>query len=73
MALMKSCFLGFGFENRYCIGCNVATQFITKMIATLLLRYEIELENPGLVLGTKKFTILKPSEKYNVVLRKRKR
>jgi benzoate 4-monooxygenase len=73
MALMKSCFLGFGFENRYCIGRNVATQFITKMIATLLLRYEIELENPGLVLGTKKFTILKPSEKYNVVLRKRKR
>jgi len=71
MALMKTCFLGFGYGSRQCIGRNVATQFITKMIATLLLRYDIKLENPGLVLGTKEFTILKPSEKFNVILRRR--
>jgi cytochrome P450 len=72
LAMMKTCFLGFGFGTRQCIGRNVATQFITKMIATLLLRYEIELENPDLVLGTREFTILKPSEKYNVILRRRR-
>lgn len=71
MAMMKTCFLGFGFGSRQCIGRNVATQFISKMIATLLLRYEIELENPALILGTREFTILKPSEKYNVILRRR--
>jgi cytochrome P450 len=72
MALMKTCFLGFGFGSRQCIGRNVATQFVSKMIATLLLRYKIELEDPDLVLGTREFTILKPSEKYNVILRRRK-
>ena len=72
MALMKTCFLGFGFGSRQCIGRNVATQFITKTIAALLLRYEIQLENPVLILGTKDFTILKPSEKYNANLRSRK-
>jgi cytochrome P450 len=72
MALMKNCFLAFGFGSRQCIGCNVATQLITKTIATYLVRYEIELENPELVLGTKEFTVLKPSEKYNVVLPRKK-
>ena len=72
LARMKACFLGFGSGSRQCIGRSVATNFITKMIATLLLRYEIELENPGLVLGTREFTILKPDQKYNVTLRPRK-
>jgi benzoate 4-monooxygenase len=63
MASMKTCFLGFRFGSSQCIGRKVATQFITKMIATLLLKYEIGLENPVLVLvlGAKEFTILKPS------------
>ncbi|KIX03120.1 uncharacterized protein Z518_06670 [Rhinocladiella mackenziei CBS 650.93] len=72
LATMKTCFLGFGFGSRQCIGRNVANQFIMKMIAVLLLRYEIRLEDPDLVLGTKEFTILKPDKKYNVVLRPRK-
>jgi cytochrome P450 len=71
LAAMKTCFLGFGQGSRQCIGRNVATNFITKMIGQLLLRYEIELEDPGLVLGTKEFTILKPDRKYQVVLKKR--
>ncbi|KAH8821390.1 cytochrome P450 monooxygenase [Xylogone sp. PMI_703] len=72
LALMKTCFIGFGIGSRQCIGRNVATQMIVKMIASLLLRYEVELENPNLVLGTKEFTILKPDQKYNVRLRRRK-
>jgi benzoate 4-monooxygenase len=72
LATMKTCFLGFGFGSRQCIGRNVATQFVMKMIATLLLRYEIDLEDPNLVLGTKEFTILKPDKKYRVTLRQRK-
>jgi hypothetical protein len=39
---------------------------------TLLLRYQVELENPALVLGTKEFTILKSFETYNAVLRGKK-
>lgn len=65
---MKNCFLGFGYGSRQCIGRNVATNFITKMIASLLLRYEIRLDDPGLELGTKEYTILKPDQNYNVVL-----
>jgi len=72
LATMKTCFLGFGHGTRQCIGRNVASQFIMKMIATLLLRYHIELEDPGLVLGTKEFTILKPDRNYNVILQPRK-
>jgi cytochrome P450 len=72
LATMKSSFLGFGFGSRQCIGRNVATQFIMKMIATLLLRYDIELENPLLVLGTKEFTIQKPDQKYKVLIKQRK-
>ncbi|RDL33011.1 Uncharacterized protein BP5553_08450 [Venustampulla echinocandica] len=72
LATMKTCFLGFGFGTRQCIGRNVATQFIVKMIATLLLRYDMELEDPSLVLGTKEFTIQKPDQNYNVILRPRK-
>ena len=72
LALMKTGFLGFGFGSRQCIGRNVATQFIMKMIATLLLRYDVELEDPELVLGTKEFTIQKPDQKYNVMIRPRK-
>ncbi|KIW94861.1 uncharacterized protein Z519_04839 [Cladophialophora bantiana CBS 173.52] len=72
LATMKTCFLGFGFGSRQCIGRNVANQFIIKMIATLLLRYDIELEDPNLVLGTKEFTILKPDRDYNVILRPRR-
>lgn len=71
MATMKTSFLGFGYGSRQCIGRNVATQFISKMIATLLLRYEIELEDSGLVLGTKEFTIQKPDKAYRVILRPR--
>jgi cytochrome P450 len=71
LATMKTCYLGFGHGSRQCIGRNVATMFIMKMIATLLLRYEIQLEDPRLVLGTKEFTILKPDRKYNVRLRPR--
>lgn len=73
LATMKLCFLGFGFGSRQCIGRNVANQFVIKMIATLLLRYDVELEDPNLVLGTKEFTILKPDRDYNVILRPRKR
>ncbi|KAF1950102.1 cytochrome P450 monooxygenase [Byssothecium circinans] len=68
LATMKTCFLGFGYGSRQYIGCNVANQFVMKMIATLLLRYEIELEDKELVLGTKEFTILKPDKRYNVIL-----
>lgn len=71
LATMKTCFLGFGFGSRQCIGRNVANQFVMKMIAMLLLRYEIALEDPGLVLGTKEFTIQKPDQKYNVILKPR--
>ncbi|KAF8847506.1 cytochrome P450 [Acephala macrosclerotiorum] len=71
LATMKTCFLGFGFGSRQCIGRNVANQFVMKMIATLLLRYEIRLEDPSLVLGTKEFTIQKPDQKYNVILEPR--
>lgn len=71
LAVMKTCFLGFGYGSRQCIGRNVANQFVMKMIATLLLRYDIELEDPNLVLGTKEFTILKPDRKYNVILQLR--
>jgi len=69
LATMKTCFLGFGFGSRQCIGRNVANQFIMKVMATLLLRYDMQLEDPDLVLGTKEFTILKPDRKYNVILR----
>ena len=41
------------------------------MMASLLLRYEIELEDPQLVLGTKEFTIQKPDQKYRIILRPR--
>jgi cytochrome P450 len=71
MARMKTCFLGFGYGSRQCIGRGVANQFVQKMIARLLLRYEVELEDKGLVLGTKEFTILKPDQKYNVIIRRR--
>ncbi|ORY18628.1 cytochrome P450 monooxygenase [Clohesyomyces aquaticus] len=72
LATMKTCFLGFGHGSRQCIGRNVATSFIVKMVGQLLLRYDIKLENPDLVLGTKEFTILKPDQKYNVILSPRK-
>ena len=71
LATMKTCFLGFGAGSRQCIGRNVANQFVVKMIATLLMRYEIQLEDPALVLGTKEFTILKPDRPYRVVLKAR--
>jgi cytochrome P450 len=70
-SVMKTCYLGFGYGSRQCIGRNVADQFVQKMIAQLLLRYEIELEDPGLVLKSKEFTIQKPDRKYNVVLKRR--
>lgn len=72
LATMKLCFLGFGYGSRQCIGRNVANQFVIKMIASLLLRYEVELEDPGLVLGTREFTIQKPDRKYRVRIRPRK-
>lgn len=72
LATMKLCFLGFGFGSRQCIGRNVANQFVMKMLATMLLRYDIQLEDPDLLLGTKEFTILKPDRRYNVILRPRK-
>lgn len=72
-AEMKTCFLGFGFGSRQCIGRNVANQFVVKLVATLLVRYEVEMEHPGLVLGTKEFTILKPDREYKVILRRRRR
>ena len=72
LATMKTCVLGFGFGSRQCIGKNVANQFMMKMIATLLLRYDVQLEEPDLVLGTKEPTILKPDRKYNVILRPRR-
>lgn len=68
LATMKTCFLGFGYGSRQCIGRNVANQFIVKMIATLLLRYDIRMEDPDLVLGTKEFTIQKPDRTYRVIL-----
>lgn len=71
LATMRTCMLGFGHGSRQCIGRNVATQFVMKMVATLLLRYEIELEDPSLVLGTKEFTIQKPDQRWNVVLKPR--
>lgn len=73
VATMKLCFLGFGYGSRQCIGRNVANQFVMKMMATLLLRYDIQLEDPNLVLGSKEFTIIKPDKKYNVILRPRQR
>jgi cytochrome P450 len=73
MSIMKTCYLGFGHGSRQCIGRNVATQFIMKLVATLLLRYDVHLEDPNLVLGTKEFTILKPDKKYNVLLWPRNR
>lgn len=72
LATMKTSFLGFGFGSRQCIGRNVATHFIMKMIAMLLLRYDIELEDPHLVLGTKEFTIQKPDQTYRVIMQPRK-
>lgn len=71
LATMKTSFLGFGYGSRQCIGRNVANQFVIKMIASLLLRYDIELEDPNLVLGTKEFTILKPDRKHKVIIRPR--
>lgn len=71
LAAMKTCFLGFGHGSRQCIGRNVAVNFVTKMVGHLLLRYEVELEDKGLVLGTKEFTILKPDRKYRVTLKRR--
>ena len=69
LATMKTSFLGFGYGSRQCIGRNVANQFVIKMIATLLLRYnKNNLEDEGPILGTKEFTILKPNKRYNVVL-----
>jgi cytochrome P450 len=68
---MKTSYLGFGHGSRQCIGRNVADQFIQKMIAQLLLRYRIELEDPALVIGAKEFTIQKPDRRYNVILRPR--
>lgn len=68
LATMKTSYLGFGYGSRGCIGRNVADQFIQKMIAQLLLRYDIQLEDPSLVLGAKEFTIQKPDQKNNVVL-----
>ncbi|KAK3708900.1 hypothetical protein LTR37_011230 [Vermiconidia calcicola] len=72
LATMKTCFLGFGHGSRQCIGRNVANQFVLKMIAQLLLRYDIQLENADLILGMKEFTIQKPDQKYKVVLRPRR-
>lgn len=71
LATMKTCYLGFGHGSRQCIGRNVADQFIQKMMAQLLLRYEIELEDPALVLGAKEFTIQKPDQRFDVVLKAR--
>lgn len=72
LATMKTSYLGFGHGSRQCIGRNVANQFVLKMIAQLLLRYEIELENPDLILRAKEFTIQKPDQKYKVILKPRK-
>ncbi|KAF2710786.1 cytochrome P450 monooxygenase [Pleomassaria siparia CBS 279.74] len=71
LSAMKNCFLGFGYGSRQCIGRNAATTFIIKTIATLLLRYEIRLEDPDLILATKEFTILKPDRRFNVILHHR--
>lgn len=71
LATMKASFLGFGHGSRQCIGRNVADQFMQKMIAQLLLKYEIELENKDLVLTAKEFTIQKPDQRYRVLLRRR--
>ncbi|KAK5037293.1 hypothetical protein LTR13_005099 [Exophiala sideris] len=72
LSTMKLSFLGFGYGSRQCIGRNVANQFVMKMMATLLLRYDIQLEDPGLTLGSKEFTIIKPDKNYNVILSPRK-
>lgn len=72
LATMKTCFLGFGYGSRQCIGRNVANQFVVKMMASLLLRYEILLEEPELVLGSKEFTIQKPDRRFNVILKPRR-
>ncbi|KAK4561121.1 hypothetical protein LTR86_005076 [Recurvomyces mirabilis] len=71
LALMKICFLGFGYGSRQCIGRGVATQFVMKMMARVLLRYDVQLEDQTLMLKTKEFTILKPDKKYNVILERR--
>lgn len=71
IATMKTCFLGFGHGSRQCIGRNVANMFVLKMIATLVLKYDIELEDPELVLRSKEFTIQKPDRQYNVRLKPR--
>ncbi|TKA75186.1 hypothetical protein B0A55_05173 [Friedmanniomyces simplex] len=68
---MKNCFLGFGYGSRQCIGRGVATQFVMKTMAQVLLRYEVELEDPRLVLGTMEYTIQKPDRAYKVKLRRR--
>ncbi|KAK5164807.1 uncharacterized protein LTR77_009471 [Saxophila tyrrhenica] len=71
LGTMKTSYLGFGHGSRHCIGINVAKQFIQKMIAQLVLRYEVELEEEGLMLKAKEFTIQKPDRRYNVVLKRR--
>ncbi|KAK3069602.1 hypothetical protein LTR53_011929 [Teratosphaeriaceae sp. CCFEE 6253] len=73
LATMKTCFLGFGHGSRQCIGRGVATQFVMKAIARLLLRYEIELQDSHLTLGTKEYTIQKPDQTYDVKLRRKGR
>ncbi|KAK5715293.1 hypothetical protein LTR17_016809 [Elasticomyces elasticus] len=71
LAKMKNCFLGFGYGSRQCIGRGVATQFVMKTMARVLLRYSVELEDPKLMLGTKELTIQKPDQSYRVVLKRR--
>ena len=73
LAQMKTCYLGFGHGSRQCIGRNVADQFIQKMMAQLLLRYDIQLEDSTVVLGSKEFTIQKPDQRYNIVIKRRSR
>ena len=71
LAQMKTCFLGFGYGSRQCIGRGVANQFVMKMMARVLLRYDVQLQDPSLELGAKEFTIQKPDKKYNVILKRR--
>lgn len=71
LVLMKTCYLGFGHGSRQCIGRNVADQFVQKLMAQLLLRYDIRLEDPDLLLRSKEFTIQKPDQRYNVFLQRR--
>lgn len=71
LATMRTSFLGFGHGSRQGMGRIVAMQDITKTVATLLLRYEVELEDAELELGTKEFTIQNPDKPYRVVLRHR--